>query len=130
MSVAAADWGAFDGTIGAAFDRLAVVGAGVAVVSADAVLHTKTVGVRSLQGRRPVTNRTAFRVGSVTKSMTAALVGTYVDAGVLGWDTKAVDAYPGFRAPTDVQTRSLLRDTDGTPRVALVGLETVRRTTG
>lgn len=101
------DWGAFDAAVGSAFDRLKMVGAAVAVVSADAVLHTKTFGVRSLQGRKPVTTRTAFRVGSVTKSMTAALVGTYVDDGTLTWDTKAVDAYPGFRAPTDGQTRSL-----------------------
>jgi beta-lactamase class C len=79
MSAVTADWASFDAAIGSAFDRLMMVGAAVAVVSADAVLHTATFGVRSLQGRRPVTNTTAFRVGSVTKSMTAALVATYVD---------------------------------------------------
>ncbi len=107
MSAAPTDWAGFDTTIGTAFDRFGMVGAAVAVVSADAVLHTRTFGVRSLQGRKPVTNRTAFRVGSVTKSMTAALVGTYVDQGVLGWDQKVVAAYPAFRAPTDALTRSL-----------------------
>jgi CubicO group peptidase (beta-lactamase class C family) len=39
--------------------------------------------------------------------MSSALVATYVDAGVVGWDQKAIDAWSGFRAPTDELTRSL-----------------------
>ncbi len=101
------DWDAFDAAVGSAFDQLHNVGGAVAVVSADAVLHTKTFGVRSLTGRRPVTADTHFLVASTTKSMTAELVATYVDQGVLSWDQRVVTAYPAFRAPTQALTDSL-----------------------
>jgi CubicO group peptidase (beta-lactamase class C family) len=75
------------------------------VVSADAVLHTATFGVRTLQGRQPVTLDTHFAVASTTKSMTATMVAEFVDQGVLSWDQPVIDAWSGFRAPTDVLTR-------------------------
>jgi CubicO group peptidase (beta-lactamase class C family) len=68
----AIDWAAYGRTVGAAFDRMQNVGGAVAVVSADQVLHTSTYGVRGLKDRKPVTRQTVFRVGSTTKSMTAA----------------------------------------------------------
>ena len=101
------DWAAFDRAVGSAFDQMKLVGGAVAVVSAGQVLHTATFGVRSLQGRKRVTTDTCFAVGSTTKSMTAALVATYVDDGTVGWDQKCLDVWSGFRAPTDVMTRSL-----------------------
>ncbi len=103
----ATDWAGYGQALGSAFDRMQNVGGAVAVVSADRVLHTSTYGVRGVKDRKPVTADTAFRVGSTTKSMTAALVATYVDDGTLGWDQKVVDAWSGFRAPTAELTRSL-----------------------
>jgi len=108
------DWLDFDDLVGSAFDQMRLVGAAVAVVSADQVLHTATFGDRSLAPRRPVTESTRFRIGSVTKSMTATLLATYVDEGKLGWDQPVVDAWSGFRAPTDELTRALrVRDLVG-----------------
>lgn len=104
---AATDWAAFDRSVQSAMDRLRVVGAVVAVVSADRVLHAATFGDRGLAPRRKVTSGTRFSVASTTKSMSAALVATYVDDGTLGWDQKVVDAWPGFRAPTAELTRGL-----------------------
>jgi CubicO group peptidase (beta-lactamase class C family) len=75
----ATDWASFDKAVGSAFGQMQNVGGAVAVVSADAVLHTATFGSRTLQGRKPVTVNTRFAVGSTTKAMTAALVATYVD---------------------------------------------------
>ena len=101
------EWGSFDRAVQSAFDRLQMVGAAVAVVSADRVLHTATFGSRSLSPRRPVTNGTHFLVASTTKSMSSLLVATYVDQKLLEWDQPVVDAWPGFRAPTDAMTTSL-----------------------
>ena len=101
------DWAAFDRAVGSAFDQMKLVGGAVAVVSAGQVLHTATFGVRSLQSRKRVTADTLFAVGSTTKSMTAALVATYVDDGTIGWDQRCIDAWSGFRAPTDEMTRPL-----------------------
>ncbi len=103
----AVDCASFDKVVGSAFEQMKNVGGAVAVVSADAVLHTATFGSRTLQGRKPVTVNTRFAVGSTTKAMTAALVATYVDQQKLGWDQKVVDAWSGFRAPTEGITRGL-----------------------
>ena len=39
--------------------------------------------------------------------MTATLVAGFVDQGALSWDQPVIDAWSGFRAPTDELTRSL-----------------------
>lgn len=102
-----ADWGAFDKAVEASFRRLGMVGAAVAVVSADGVLFTGRYGVADLASRAPVTDDTHFLVASTTKSMSSLLVATYVDEGLLGWDQPVIEVWPGFRAPTDDLTRSL-----------------------
>jgi CubicO group peptidase (beta-lactamase class C family) len=105
--VGSSDWAAFDRMVGSAFDRMKLVGAAVAVVSGDRVLHTLTVGSRQLSPRRPVTENTAFFVASTTKPMSATMVAGYVDEGKLAWDQPVVDAWSGFRAPTPELTRNL-----------------------
>ncbi|MPY92428.1 MAG: serine hydrolase [Acidimicrobiia bacterium] len=101
------DWTAFDQAISGAFERMGMVGSALAVVRADEVLYQRTLGVRDLASGAPVTPDTHFLVASTTKSMTSALVATYVDSGALAWEQPVVDAWPKFRAPTDELTRSL-----------------------
>lgn len=64
-------------------------------------------GVRELERQLPVTEHTRFRIASNTKSMTAFLVATFVDEGVLDWDDRVIDIWPEFRAPTDELTNTL-----------------------
>lgn len=46
--------------------------------------------------------------------MSSLLVATFVDDGRLGWDQRVIDAWRGFRAPTEALTRSLrVRDLMG-----------------
>ncbi|MEU9129839.1 serine hydrolase domain-containing protein [Kitasatospora sp. NPDC048540] len=105
---AAADgWDAFAAQVRAEFAAMELVGAAVAVVSADRVLLTLPLGVRDAESRTPVTPSTRFLVASTTKSMTSLLAAAYVDRRQLAWDQRAVEAWPGFRAPTDELTRSL-----------------------
>ena len=103
----AREWETFDGAVRGAFRRLGMVGSSVAVVSAEEVLYTSTHGVRDRATWEPVTNDTHFLVASTTKSMSSLLVATYVDEGLLGWDQLVVDAWAGFRAPTDELTTTL-----------------------
>ncbi|MGD9890897.1 MAG: serine hydrolase domain-containing protein [Dehalococcoidia bacterium] len=109
-----AAWQQFDDTVQAAMQTFDMVGAAVAVVNADGIVHSNTFGVRNLTSRAPVTPNTLFRVGSTTKSMTALLVATFVDEGLLGWDQPVVDVWPDFRAPNAALTSSLrVRDLMG-----------------
>jgi CubicO group peptidase (beta-lactamase class C family) len=103
----APDWAQFDGAVRAAVATFGVAGAAIAVVNAAGVVHQATFGVRDLVSRAPVTPDTIFRVGSTTKSMTALLVATFVDEGVLAWDQPVRAVWPAFRAPTDQLTATL-----------------------
>jgi beta-lactamase class C len=88
-----------------------VPGASVALVHNGEIVFNRGFGVKDLVRGEPVTPRTRFRIASNTKSMSALLLATLVDEGVLGWDQPVVDLWPRFRAPTADLTRSLrLRD--------------------
>lgn len=101
------DWPQFDVAVQAAMQTFGMVGAAVAVVNRQGIVHSQTFGVRDLTSGAPVTANTLFRVGSLTKSMTSLLVATFVDDGTLTWDQPVIEAWPQFRAPTDALTSSL-----------------------
>ncbi|MEY2241847.1 serine hydrolase domain-containing protein [Streptomyces sp. BF23-18] len=101
------DWQGFAARVREEFAAMGLTGAAVAVVSRDRVLLSLPLGVRDIESRAPVTSSSRFLVASTTKSMTSLLAATYVDRGQLAWDQRAVDAWPGFRAPTGQLTRSL-----------------------
>jgi len=64
-------------------------GIAVAVVRNDSVLIAKGYGVRELGHPERVDAHTAFDAASLTKSFTAAAVGTLVDEGKMRWDDPA-----------------------------------------
>jgi CubicO group peptidase (beta-lactamase class C family) len=67
------------------------------VVGQDgAVVFLEGLGVREKDRPEAMTPDTLMRIGSVTKSVTATLAATLVDAGLVDWDTRAVDLLPGF----------------------------------
>jgi CubicO group peptidase (beta-lactamase class C family) len=110
----AMDWPAFDAAVQTAMSTFDTVGAAVAVVNGDGILHSQSFGVRDRASGAPVTPATLFRVASTTKSMTAVLLGTFVDDGTLTWDQPVRAAWPAFRAPTAALTKSLrVRDLPG-----------------
>ena len=101
----------FEADIEAALQTFQVPGAAVSLVQGDEIVFNRGFGVRDLASGEPVTPRTRFRIGSITKSMTALLLATLVDEGVFGWDDRVVDLWPEFEAPTPELTQSLrLRD--------------------
>src|SRR5215212_5167966 len=101
----------FEADIEAALQTFRVPGAAVSLVQGDEIVFNRGFGVRNLASGEPVTPRTRFRNGSITKSMTALLLATLVDERVFGWDDRVVDLWPEFEAPTPKLTQSLrLRD--------------------
>lgn len=102
---------AFMAEVAADRETFGVPGAAVALVEGDRVVAARGFGVRDVLCGEPATPETRFRIGSVTKSLTVALLATLVDDGVLGWDDRVADLLPGFQAPTPGLTASLrLRD--------------------
>ncbi|WP_224196489.1 serine hydrolase domain-containing protein [Nannocystis pusilla] len=99
--------------------NLAGVGASLAIVAGDDPPFVATAGEACLGGLE-VTAATRFRVGSITKLLTAALVLRQVDAGRLGLDDEVARVLPELAAGVDeragaITWRQLLAHTAGVP---------------
>ncbi|WP_322411386.1 serine hydrolase domain-containing protein [Microbacterium invictum] len=97
----------FDAAVIQAFEDFGLVGAAVALFQGDEIVYNKGFGRRDLSTGESVTPNTRFRIGSNTKSMTSLLIAKYVDDGLVTWDTRIVDLWPDFVAPTPELTESL-----------------------
>jgi CubicO group peptidase (beta-lactamase class C family) len=98
---------AFEADAKAALQTFRVPGAAVALVQGNEIVFNRGFGLRDLASGAPVTPRTRFRIGSITKSMTVLLLATLVDDGVLSWNDRVVDVWSEFTAPTPELTQTL-----------------------
>ncbi len=117
------------GAIAAAFDQFVdemtqtsqIPGTAVALIYEDEVVLLKGYGFRDVENRLPATPDTLFHIASTQKSMTAMLVATLVDEGVVDWDTPLVEVAPDFTLGTGGDTislRHLLSMSSGIPDTA------------
>jgi CubicO group peptidase (beta-lactamase class C family) len=100
--------------------RVDAPGAAVAVVLDGQTIHTRGYGVKHRLQGGVVDADTAFRIGSVTKMMTAAAVMQQVELGRVDLDAPVTNSIPEFRIggrwPADLITvRRLLTHTTGFP---------------
>lgn len=95
-----------------------IPGAAIAIVQGGRVVYERGFGVRKLGDKEPVTPRTLFMIGSVTKSLTTLMMAKLVDEGRFRWDTPVVQLFPEFA----------LADATVTPKVTM--LHTVCACTG
>ncbi len=86
---------------------LDVPSAAIAVIDDGNVVYERTVGVRSLGDRAPITVDTRFLIASITKPMTTLMEAALVDAKVIGWDTPVVSVLPTFALGDPELTREL-----------------------
>ena len=82
-------------------------GAVLAVAQGKTIIFNEAFGVSNIETGSPMTTDNLLHIASTNKSVTAFLMATLVDKGVLGWDTKATDIYPDF-AVSDPQYSSLI----------------------
>jgi CubicO group peptidase (beta-lactamase class C family) len=98
-----------------------VPGAAIAVVKDGKVILSKGYGLRDVSKSLPVTPKTVFAIGSVTKSFTVASLGSLADEGKLDWDKPVREYLPGFRlydrfATEQMTPRDLVTHRSGLPR--------------
>lgn len=88
-----------------------VPGLALAVVRDGEVVHSKGYGMRDRDRKLPVTPRTMFGIGSITKSVTVLALSSLADEGKLDWDRPVRDYAPDFRLHDPVASeRATLRD--------------------
>jgi CubicO group peptidase (beta-lactamase class C family) len=93
-------------------------GLSVAVAKDGEIVWTEGLGWADVEDRAPVTPRTQFRLGSVSKTLTAAAAAVLYERGRLNLDAPVqtyVPAYPGKQ--WTVTTRQLLGDIAGVHRI-------------
>lgn len=110
-----------EGHVREAMAQAALPGLAMAVIARGEVVYAQGFGVTSdTPEAPPVTADTVFRIGSVTKALTAALVMRLAEAGTLDLDLPIIEVVPWLRLHTDaaarvITLRMLLAQTSGLP---------------
>lgn len=93
---------------------------GIAAIQGD-IIRSAITGVRHIHHPTPVATTDRFHIGSVTKSMTATVVGRLVELGKLDWDDtlgkvfRSLEMLPTYRSVTIEQ---ILQNYGGFPHHA------------
>ncbi|MCC6367349.1 MAG: serine hydrolase [Bryobacterales bacterium] len=115
-----ADLAGFDAVAEQGLREWKVPGVAVGVIQDGKIVFAKGYGLRERDSNLPVTPRTLFAMGSVSKSFTSAVAATLVDEGKLQWDAPVRSYLPWFRMYDPVATelitmRDLLTHRSGLP---------------
>lgn len=107
-----------------------VPGVAVGIVRAGEVIFAKGSGLRDIEAKRPVTEKTLFAIGSATKAFTTAVMGTLADEGKLEWDKPVRTIMPEFAlqdasAGERITPRDLVTHRSGLPRHDLMWYNSV-----
>ena len=116
------DFSAIDSYIEAEMEADRVPGAALAIVHGDRVVHARGFGVGGPDGHR-ITPRTAFILGSMSKSFTALAIMQLHEAGKIDLDAPVRQYLPWFRVASPdaskiITIRHLLHHTSGLTRKA------------
>ena len=89
----------------------------VTIRKADRIIYQRTLGYRdsSAAGWVPSDDKTAFRIGSVTKPFTAVMIYQLIDEKRLSFDTNVSKFFPKMAGGDFVTVRDLLGHTSGLP---------------
>ncbi|MBW3625261.1 MAG: serine hydrolase [Armatimonadetes bacterium] len=88
-------------------------GAAILLARDGKILLEKGYGYADIGNRVPITPKTKFRIGSVTKQFTAASILALMESGKLRLDDKLSKFYPDFPRGDEVTIRHLLNHTSG-----------------
>ncbi|MEG4808686.1 serine hydrolase domain-containing protein [Microcoleus sp. F8-D3] len=87
-----------------------IPGASLGIVQNGRVLVSQGFGVRDLETEEPVTPKTLFTLGSMTKSLTAFMTATQVDEGLYTWDTPVSEISSQYKFPDEITDPLKVKD--------------------
>lgn len=79
----------------------------IVAVNSDGIIGTGAAGVRKAGDPAAVVVADAFHVGSVTKPMTATMIGRLVELGKLSWESTPAQVFPEWRGQIDPSFRDI-----------------------
>ncbi|HXF12054.1 MAG TPA: serine hydrolase [Terriglobales bacterium] len=86
-----------DQFVPAEMQKWKVPGLAIAVVRHDQVIYSRGFGMRDVRRNLPVTTKTLFAIGSISKSFTALSMGILNDEGKFDWDKPVRQYIPDFQ---------------------------------
>lgn len=102
-----------------------VPGLAIAVVQNGQVIYSHGFGWRDVKGNLPVTTKTVFAIGSISKSFTSLAMGILNDQGKLDWDKPVRRYLPEFQLYDPVATERVTPRDLITHRVGMAGHDLV-----
>jgi len=100
----------FDQFAEAVFNESEIPGMAIAITDKSHILYTKGFGVRSLDKPEPVTPDTIFLINSMSKAFTSAIIGIFVEKGLLSWNETVVSVLSDFALNDTNTTREITID--------------------
>src|SRR5437763_11129417 len=79
----------------------------IVVVSSKGIIGTGTAGFRKAGDSQRIKQSDAFHLGSVTKPITATLIGKLVEERKLTWETTPVQVFPEWKEEMDSKLRTI-----------------------
>jgi CubicO group peptidase (beta-lactamase class C family) len=86
-----------DSFVTAEMQEWKVPGLAIAVVQDGQVIYSHGFGLRDVKANLPVTTKTIFAIGSISKSFTSLSMGILNDEGKLDWDKPVRNYLPDFQ---------------------------------
>ena len=112
------EWADLKGLLTSVVSRNDLPGIAMAVIENGEVSEVAVAGVRSIESQPPIERDDRFHLGSITKSMTATLIGWLVEKGQLRSETTLKQLFPDIDMLAyyeGVTIRQLLDHTAGIP---------------
>ena len=97
--------------VGEHMDKLGIPGGQIAVGRGNRVLFSRALGNSDAARKVATKTQTLFRIASISKSLTAVAIFSYIEEGALSLDTKMLDVLkPGIFLPEGRQMDSRLKE--------------------
>ena len=100
-----------DAVVSQAMSTFEVPAIAVGIIQDGKIVHSKGYGLRDLDRKLPVNDKTLFAIGSTTKAFTSYVIDELVKEQVLDWDCPLIDYIPNLQMIDDKITQKVtLRD--------------------
>jgi CubicO group peptidase (beta-lactamase class C family) len=111
--------------IPAQMQKWKVPGLAIAIVQNGQVIYSRGFGMRDIKGNLPVTTKTIFAIGSISKSFTSLSMGILNDEGKLDWDKPIRQYLPEFQMYDPVASERMTPRDLMSHRVGMAGHDLV-----
>jgi len=117
--------GDLDKFVPAQMQKWKVPGLAIAVVQNGQMIYSHGFGLRDVKANLPVTPKTIFAIGSISKSFTSLSMGILNDQGKLDWDKPVRDYLPEFQMYDPVASERMTPRDLMSHRVGMAGHDLV-----